>query len=103
MNPVWISESDIDIVDEAEANEYTDPNVESPPEFSDDEDVRSSCSSITTPRLWTKSNFKPKLFQFQNNYCRIACDLNGESSIELFFDEKLIHIIVWWDKQISNW
>ena len=28
------SESDTDTVDEAEISEYTDPNVESPPEFS---------------------------------------------------------------------
>ena len=88
------SESDTDTVDEAETR---DPNVESPPEFSDEEDVPSSCSSISTSRLWTKWNFKPKLFQFQNNDCGIACDLNGESPIDffnLFFDEKLIHIIV---------
>ena len=78
------SESDTDTVDEAETSEYTDPNVESLPEFSDDEDVPSSCSSFSTSRLWIKSNFKPKLFQFQNNDCGIACDLNGESPIDFF-------------------
>jgi len=91
------SESNTDTLDEPETSEYSDPNVESPPEVSDDEDVPSSCSSICTSRLWTKSNFKPKLFQFQNNDCGIVCDLNGESPLDffkLFFDEKLIHIII---------
>ncbi|CAF3152996.1 unnamed protein product [Rotaria sp. Silwood2] len=91
------SEPDTETVDESETSEYSDPNIESPTEVFDDEDVPSSRSSTCTSRLWITSNFKPKLFQFQNDGCGIACDLNGESPLDffkLFFDQKLIHITV---------
>lgn len=62
----------------------------------DDEDISSSGSSTGTSRIWTNSRLKPKLFQFQNDGCGSACDLNGKSTLgffKLFFDRKLIQII----------
>jgi len=76
-------ESDRKTEAESEISEYSDSDVKSPMEVSDNEDVSSSSSLNFASRLWSRSNFKPKLFQFQNGGCRIACDSNGVT-IRLF-------------------
>ena len=65
-------------------------------EASGDGNSLSSCSSSHSARSWQKVNFKPKLFQFESNNCRIISNLIKDSLLDrfkLFFDQDLVQTI----------
>jgi len=91
------SELDLEVEKEFETSERSDPDTNNEIEMSEDENTSSLINLNRSSRSWQKAIFRPKLFNFQSNHCRIIGNLNENSPLDifkLFFDQKLIQFIV---------
>jgi hypothetical protein len=86
---------------ESEDSSYDDSSDENDHNSDLEEDFTTSFENFsTTPRNWRKGNFNPRLFNFDSSDCGLSSrikNLTLETPLdffELFFDRKLLEIIV---------